>query len=291
MYRSILGFDTSGINALHGHETDAEYLLGGLNAAYAIRLNATILDEIVAHREPQERERLRVLCRKLLVNGEGDILLPFHEITTRLALAFEANVRFDWTRVDVRSSEYLGFIYGEELADIAGLSAEQLKSANESAEQFEQVFLDPRPIFQKLQEARRESWPKSAAELTEMLKRGRPQGAYWNIAKGLFTRATGRPITDERIEVFVRECPPFRALLAALMVAQFDRAVAVNQPRRFAGRNDLFMAVYLPYCDEFISNDRPQQIVLREVAAIAEMDVRVRWYREFTGQFVVSAAE
>ena len=116
MYRTILGFDTSALNALHRGGPNVSPLLAGLDTGYAIRLNGTALDEIVAHSLPQERERLRKLCRRLLANGAGDVLLPFHEITTRLAVAFESGRPFDWTRVDVRSNEYMRFIFDDEVS-------------------------------------------------------------------------------------------------------------------------------------------------------------------------------
>ncbi len=181
MQRTILGFDTSALNALHRGGPDVSPLLAGLDIGYAIRLNGTALDEIVAHSLPGERERLRKLCRKLLTNGAGDVLLPFHEITTRLAVAFESGRPFDWTRVDVRSNEYMRFIFDDEVsaalfeedADYETISLEQRISATETAGQFEQVFLAPRPVFQKLRETEKESWPKSASELAQALQNGR----------------------------------------------------------------------------------------------------------------------
>ena len=73
MQRPLLGFDTSAINALRKDGPEIEPLLAAFDAAYAIRLNGTALDEIVAHSIPAERERLRKLCRRLLANGEGDV--------------------------------------------------------------------------------------------------------------------------------------------------------------------------------------------------------------------------
>ena len=113
---TILGFDTSGLNALHRGGPDVAPMLAGLDTGYAIRLNGTALDEIVAHSLPKERERLRELCRKLLTNCAGDVLLPFHEITTRVAVAFESGRPFDWTRVDVRSNEYMRFIFDDDVS-------------------------------------------------------------------------------------------------------------------------------------------------------------------------------
>ncbi len=222
-------------------------------------------------------------------------MLPFHEITTRLAVAFESGRPFDWTRVDVRSNEYMRFIFDDDVsalfaedADYETVSLEQRISATETAGQFEQVFLAPRPIFQKLRETEKESWPKSAAELAQALQK--PGGAYWNYAIGLYHRATGITVDAEKIRRFVRECPPFRALLAAIVVAQYERSISEEVKPKLAGRNDIFMAGYLPYCDEFISNDHAQQTALRQIVAIARLQTSVRWYKEFSGRFSLSSA-
>jgi hypothetical protein len=290
MYRTILGFDTSALNALNRGGRNVSPLLAGLDGGYATRLNGTALDEIVAHSLPQQRERLRKLCRKLLANGAGDVLLPFHEITTRLAAAFESGRPFDWTRVDVRSNDYMQFIFDDDVgalfaedADYETVSLEQRISATETAGQFEQVFLAPRPIFQMLRETEKESWPKSAAELAQALQK--PGGAYWNYAIGLYHGATGVTVDEEKIRRFVRDCPPFRALLAAIVVAQYDRSISEEVKPKLAGRNDVFMAGYLPYCDEFISNDHAQQTALRQIVAIAQLQTSVRWYKEFSAPF------
>ncbi len=73
------------------------------------------------------------------------------------------------------------------------------------------------------------------------------------------------------------------------MVAEYERTIREDEAPAFAGRNDLFMAVYLPYCDEFISNDHLQQKALREVVSIAQLQTSVRWHKEFAGQFCLSA--
>ena len=46
-------------------------LLAGLDNRYAIRLNGTALDEIVAHSLPQERERLRTFAAGCLQSAGG----------------------------------------------------------------------------------------------------------------------------------------------------------------------------------------------------------------------------
>jgi hypothetical protein len=51
--------------------------------------------------------------------------------------------------------------------------------------------------------------------------------------------------------------------------------------RKPAGGSDLLIAAYLPYCDEFISDDRDQQRCLREIVSLANLPTKVRWLREF----------
>jgi hypothetical protein len=293
VHRPILGFDTSVINAIHQDGASAEPLLAGLSAGYAIRLNGITLDEIIAHSTVAERERLRKLCRKLLANGEGDVLLPYHEITKRLAVAFESGRPFGWTSVDVRSSVYSDFLREKEMHDVfkehtdyENFSSEQRVSAAETAEQFEDVFLVTRPEFRKIREGGQVGkWPKSASELALRLQK--PGGEYWNYAAVLYKKATGVAVDKEKIKRFVAACPPFRALLAAIVVVLYERAVCEKVKTKRAGKNDVFMATYLPYCDEFISNDHPQQIALRQIVDIAELQTSVSWYKEFSARFSV----
>ena len=76
---------------------------------------------------------------------------------------------------------------------------------------------------------------------------------------------------EDTIRRLVDTCPPFRALLMAVFVGEHDRCVrSLTEAERksLASRNDLFMSVYLPYCDEFISDDRDQIRCLKEVVSL-----------------------
>jgi hypothetical protein len=58
-----------------------------------------------------------------------------------------------------------------------------------------------------------------------------------------------------------------------------------------AGRNDLFMSVYLPYCDKFVSaeKNREQERCLREVALVAGLETEVLSYDDFCDSFLATA--
>ncbi len=284
--KPIVSFDTSGINALYRDGGTAAPLFAGLAAAYTVRLNGTVIDEIIAHRDNRGREGLRGLCRRFL-QSDSDILLPFHEITKKLAEAFLRDGTLDFSRLDVRSTEYEEFIRQGDVSEYEDLFAEQRESARHVSKQFDGVFDPVRAGFQRNFETMDTRRPESASELEAIYKRS--GGHYWKVAINLFERATGKRVDEKTIRRFIMECPPFRALLSALNVALFHRCVPEEQRSNVAGRNDLFMSVYLPYCDDFVSNDRAQQKALREVVSLADVPTRIWWYEEFARSFSIGS--
>jgi hypothetical protein len=49
-----------------------------------------------------------------------------------------------------------------------------------------------------------------------------------------------------------------------------------------AGRNDLFMAVYLPLCDIFVTRDAEQESCLRELSKYIGVATEVLSFQDFT---------
>ena len=78
-------------------------------------------------------------------------------------------------------------------------------------------------------------------------------------------------------------------VLAATM-AQYKRVI-VETPRtkktkQRAGRVDLLMSVYLPYCGVFVTHDDDQKICLREMAAVASIDNEILSYDDFRSKLL-----
>jgi len=55
------------------------------------------------------------------------------------------------------------------------------------------------------------------------------------------------------------------------------------------GRNDTFMATYLPLCDEFVTDDGGQLACFREVVSLAGLNVDVRSYQDFRKTLLLAA--
>ena len=75
-----------------------------------------------------------------------------------------------------------------------------------------------------------------------------------------------------------------------MLVSWYDRSLRdrrTGQKLR-AGRVDMLMSVYLPYCDKFITAEQngEQERCLREVAAVAGLETEILSYDNFYGQLL-----
>jgi hypothetical protein len=100
------------------------------------------------------------------------------------------------------------------------------------------------------------------------------------MASGLYGKPTGVKINEAAARDFVDACPPFRALLMALCVAQHQRSVQ-NPRQKSTGVCDLYASVYLPYCEDFVTADPIQQEALLQVTSLAKLTAKVRSYADF----------
>jgi hypothetical protein len=286
--RKRLIFDTTGINRFAEDRTSADPLIAGLTSGHNVRVTATNMEESIATENSEKRNRLLEVCKELIKGDGGEIIRPFHWITEELISRYETNGAVNWESISPRLPAYEREVALREVVDDEVSAQERAHAASVKAA-FEAVFTDARPHFEALFRSGRESRPSSVADLVSRLQG--PGGAFWNFGQGLYERVAKRCPDEDTIRRFVVGCPPFHALLLAICVAQYDLAIREEDGTRPSShRNDLFMAVYLPYCDEFVSDDRGQQIRLREVVSLCKLTTRVRWYREFYDSFCLDFA-
>lgn len=130
--------------------------------------------------------------------------------------------------------------------------------------------------------------PGSLAELVGALQKG---GAFWTLARNLYQRAAARPIDDETLRDFYAKCDPFRALMLAIFAALYDRCIRQPDDSRSlkSGRNDTFMAACLPYCNEFVTDDRGELACYQDVVALAGFETTIRSFDSFCDSFLLGA--
>jgi len=267
-----ISFDTSAVNAL----AKDDGLLAAIKTGYFIRLTFPSVEEPLATVDEAKRSRLFDVLNALRINGE--CLRAHHVVAIQLIKSFERYGTSHWLDQNIRFLECEDAIARRNFSEAE--SGEQRSFAVTAQGQFAGVFTDPRPEFEKLFAAGTVR-PANADELLAHLDG--VGGAYWNIAAGLYERGIGVQPTEERIRMFVDDCPPFKALMLGLVHAQFEwtiREPRIREVKR-VNRVDLYSAIYLPYCDIYITNDLEQKRCLTEIAATANLSVRIYSLAEF----------
>ena len=268
-------FDTSSWNQLL-KDPQSSSVASSIKNGFFIRVTATSVLEIAATPQAALRKELLSLCRSMV----DDCLHPPNWITDALICSFEQSQNtFDWWNVLIEWPELQQKLATPDFFDneIAGVTRAELRGREQ---QFGDLFsLGRKPIEETFRQSEEER-PKSFHEYLpvipeELLKKG----------QSFYSEATKRePPPKQVIARFIAVCPPFRALANMAFVPEYEywiRNLHTSESCR-AGANDLFSAVYLPYCNKFVTDDQRQLRALELVAVESDLkDVGVLSYKKF----------
>jgi hypothetical protein len=112
----------------------------------------------------------------------------------------------------------------------------------------------------------------------------------WYKAQFYYDLVTTMDSTEATVKGFAAACPPFLALIYAAFLPWYNNAVRDPKTgeRAIAGSNDLYMTVYVPYVDMFVTDDEDQDKALREVARLAKLETKILSYNDFCAALPVS---
>jgi hypothetical protein len=286
----IVSFDTSTHNELVKDAPRAEIVLAALKSGLSFRFVSLSIDEMVATADPAKRAALFAYCSRIQ-DGLSECICPHNELIKRMVVAYHKNpAAFNWKTVDVKARGYERAIRSRELVNNEELSAEQRADLKTRSREYEDMWarLNPelKEVFKKYGEA-----PPPA--FREFVARVQSQGSLIGyIGKLLYDRAAETVASETTIKEFMETCPPFRAMVYAILLSWYDRAVRDEKGEKFeAGRNDMFMAMHLPYCDKFVSAEKygEQERCLREVAFVAGLETEILSYDDFCNSFLAMA--
>jgi hypothetical protein len=263
-------FDTSAINHIEDGGQQFEPLMRGLECGFEVILPAMCADEIASTSKVTKREALFSRFDRLL--SMAWCIMPSHEIVRRLVAAHVGNAHFDWTNVDVRAPGYEIAIPARDFDDATCTEnrAQQFKAQA----RWERVWKELRPKLDQIFANDPSSRPASYREYAALA--ASEGGLLWMYARRLYKGLSGKQLTGLEIRSFVEGCAPFRAACYGLVMASFNGSVRPpDGGPKPPGRIDILMAVYLPYCSRFVSDDCPQRRDLAEVAGEAGIDCAV----------------
>jgi hypothetical protein len=280
--KPILIFDTSGLNNLAA-EPDFDALVAGLTAAYFTRITASNISEIAATTKPNNRGRLLDACQRLLASGE--CIDPFHWIVENHVKAFDINPKdYNWEQVKIRSPQLEQEIVRRTFFDDE-LARQERESACETKKSFEDTFCAMRPGFDQIFASDPER-PGTFDEFVKILQQS--GGAFWTgYGHDLYARNVETAPDEGKIRDLADRCPPFLMMVLSVVMAQYKRAITkLPIKKKRAGRVDLLMSIYLPYCRVFVTHDENQEACLREMAEAASIDCEILSYKEFRSRLL-----
>ena len=288
----VVTFDTSAHNRLAEKGAVSESIFEALKLGYHFRFAGLSLEEIMSTRDQARRLELMACCGRLR-HGSSDCLAPHYVLLKRMIRAHKRNPSaFDWKSVDVRALDFENEIARPRFSWDDALAEEQRTRQMEDLKAYEQLFKQHRAEFTAVFEKYGEPLPTTFRDVMTRLDREN-SSIFWARGKRLYDTAAGTDISEFAIREFIGVCPPFRALLYATMLSWYDLAIRdVHIAEKFqSGRNDLYMSVYLPFCDKFVTAEKKgeQQKCLREIASLADLQMDVLSYEDFCNSFLVSA--
>jgi hypothetical protein len=290
-YRPIVTFDTSVHNRLMD-DSAGEAVLARIRGNRHVRIAGLSIEELASTTDATERKALFTYAQHVTQDNESDCLLPHNELIRRLILDHYHNPwSFDWRNVDVRSWDYHGELSNREYVMDDALATDQRQQQKDLQKQFRQMFTTLRP---KLDLAFANHGTPRPLTFRDALKGDKEGNQTLTVSMGrmFYIGITGAKVSRNRVREFIEVCPPYRAMLYGMMMARYDLAVRdMHRGERFqCGRNDLFMAVYLPYCDEFVTDEkrREQERCLREIAAVANVPTKVLSYDDFYNSLAIT---
>jgi len=243
---------------------------------FEVVLTYVNLQEIISTTSTERRRSLIDRFKRLL--RPGRCLIPPGEIVRQMISAHvKAPGDFDWMNVDVGMPQGFEDLMSRRDYLDEEFCTDQRIEQREVEKRFRQSLKSLRPALDEIPVSDR---PASFEEFVTMEADGKP---LWDFGPGIYYKASGVRLADPEIKDFMKRCPPFHALCLGQTIGSYDWSLGrqqgpKNQP---AGRNDLMMAVYMPYCDQFVTNDSSQREALREVASKVQMPCQVLSFDEF----------
>jgi hypothetical protein len=287
----IVTFDTAAHNRLVDDGPVSEAILAGIKSGLYFRFAGLSLEELRACPNPVRRDALFKYCGRLQ-QGQTDCIYPHNELLKRLILSHSNGPEnFDWKAVNVRAWEYERGVRDRDFLDNEALTADQRQHHIVGQKEYQQLFSRLRLKLGEIFAAQRVASPPTFRQAIAQSKRSEPN-LILAIGKELYDRPAGTDASGTTINEFVDTCPPFRALIYSILMSWYDISLRDRHTgEKFrAGRNDLFMSVYLPYCDKFITaeKNREQEKCLRELAAAANLEAEIVDYDDFCASFLVT---
>lgn len=283
----IVTFDSNAHNRF-ADDPRSESILAAMKSMW-FRFSGISIEELFAA-PTFRRNDLFATCRKIQ-SGPGECFLPGNLLTEQLILAhFYDPAAFNWKTVDVRWPDCDRQLRNPDFFADEPASMEQREFQWERKQADKQRFVELRPKIQAIFEKHGVAPPTTVRQaITRLDNVG--NGAMWFKAQFYYDLVTTTDSTETAVKEFAAASPPFLSLINAVFAVPWYNNAARDPKgeRVIAHSNDLYMSVYLPYVDLFVTDDSDAKKALREVARLAKLETKILSYDEFCFSLHASA--
>lgn len=262
---------------------DGQKVIEKVRAKYYVLISETSVFEIGNTRNSAERKRLVDVCKQLLQAGE--CVMPHNWIMQRMAECnWRYKERFRWDEVDIRGTIIEHEIVSRQFLSQDSISEEGRLHAKEEKKALRQIFAEAleefKPAFTE---------EVKAMTLEEFIGIYKADGGpFWKHISSLHAHTERFPLNETEAKAFVKRCPPYHAMTLSMAIAHYQYGLPRKDPAPYdTGPFDLFMSIYLPYCDFFVTDDPGQLNATRAIAKEVGMSVTVICYRDFADQLLM----
>ena len=276
-------FDNSPLSRLlEESERDRDAILTGLRTFAILRVTGmNVIETIQVPNRDLRMTKLRLL--KELTRAVNPYQTP-NDLLGDIARAYQ-----NYGSLDL-GDHVSWFVVNnpDEITDEMALAG--LKWHRDREKWFRDMYEDLRATYQPLFETGTLPRPKSATDLLKYFI-SRRETYYDMLLLDIYERHTGYRPTHEEFTTFLetKDACGWALFWLARIYAMFQRSI---QRKRYswkvnAGLHDLDSAIYLPYCDWFVTGDAPQRRAFRLLNALNRRPTRIVDYADFRRQLFV----
>jgi hypothetical protein len=286
-------FDTSALGAKNTaslyDDSDRAAVVAGLLASGRVVISAVNVIEACGCEDPARRIGLLRL-QSQLSQDHRPLLVP-NELLRALTIARH---RGDRTATITISDRHSGIWWGlhepEQLSEVERAEVYQWKKSLELP--FDQAHQQTRSEFEKMFHAFPHNKPLSVAKFIKFLRQN--EKLILDAASPAHQRITGVGLDFFEMGKLFQELPAWPLYLAGWAYSLYHRAIKAQGfgvPSN-PGTIDLMSAIYLNYCDYFITSDVKQRRALRVLNAFNphQPKTQIISYQEFRNRLIIRSA-
>lgn len=262
----IYCFDTSALNALH-RDPDCEALTAGLLATNTLQISALNVDEVCATSNASTACSLLRLLGRIL--GDRAPWKAPNALLQELTLAYVRKETRVLLSVGADSAPAYRAVLSGDLGLTEDFRAFIRRWHGDSERLFEGVFEKARPAFWKLFKEGKAKRPHSRSALIRHYCRD--DKFILRYVGPIYKRQVGTDLTPTGLRELFAAVPSWVLYLGGWALSVYERDIQATaygagrkgKSRKKPGPLDLQCAIYLPYCDRFVTRDVNQRRALR----------------------------